>query len=81
MKKRLAEKIIARSILDMAPYRRSTLDHALRTRPHFRTVARTTKDVQAGPARARMRLQFSDAKEMGGFRIDFDAAQKTGEGT
>jgi hypothetical protein len=61
MKKRTAEKVISRSILGLARYRKSTYGSALRRRPRFWTVNKVVADTD-GPPSKRMRLEFDDVK-------------------
>ena len=71
MKKRTAEKVISRSILVLAVYRKSTMGRALRRRPTFWTVSRTAFSAVAKPAKKRMRLEFGEAKSENGFSITY----------
>jgi hypothetical protein len=67
MKKRSAEKVIARSILALATYRKTTMARALRKRPRFWTVARGERQGKVEPPRKRLRLRFGAT---GGFSVD-----------
>jgi hypothetical protein len=71
MKKRSAEKVIARSILALATYRKTTMARALRKRPRFWTVPRPEGQGMAEPPRKRLRMQFSATG--GGFSMDTSA--------
>jgi hypothetical protein len=55
MKKRTAEKIISRSILVLAVYRKSTMGRALSRRPRFWTVSREA----AVEVAKRVRVEFA----------------------
>jgi hypothetical protein len=68
MKKRSAEKVIARSILALATYRKTTMARALRKRPRFWTVPRPERQGKVEPPRKRLRMQF--AATGGGFTVD-----------
>jgi hypothetical protein len=68
MKKRSAEKVIARSILALASYRKTTMARALRKRPRFWTVPRAERQGKVEPPRKRLRLQFGATG--GGFTVD-----------
>jgi hypothetical protein len=57
MKKRTAQKIISRSILVLAVYRKSTMGRALTRRPRFWTVSR--RHAAAAVAK-RVRVQFAE---------------------
>ena len=70
MKKRTAEKIISRSILVLAVYRKSTMGRALRRRPSFWTVPKLFGPGGA-PARKRMRLEFGETKGETGFALTY----------
>ena len=71
MKKRSAEKVIARSILALATYRKTTMARALRKRPRFWTVPRPAHQGRAEPPRKRLRMQFAAAG--GGLMVDIAA--------
>lgn len=58
MKKRSAEKIIRRSILSLATYRKTTMDRALQRRPRFWTVARAAEELGVRRVSKRMRVEF-----------------------
>jgi hypothetical protein len=58
MKKRSAEKVIARSILALASYRKTTMSRALRKRPRFWTVQRSKPSGAVASPRKRLRLAF-----------------------
>ncbi len=58
MKKRSAEKIISRSILALATYRKTTMGKALRRRPRFWTVANDESDAPARRVSKRLRVEF-----------------------
>jgi hypothetical protein len=58
MKKRSAEKVIARSILALASYRKTTMSRALRKRPRFWTVQRTEPGTRVDTPRRRLRVEF-----------------------
>lgn len=73
MKKRSAEKVISRSILALAPYRKSTMGKALRRRPSFWTVSGTTDDPTLRPSK-RMRLEFDQDDRLGGLTFVYDEA-------
>jgi hypothetical protein len=68
MKKRSAEKVIARSILALATYRKTTMSRALRRRPRFWTVSRPQEGITV-PAGKRLRLEFGDT-DQGGPTLD-----------
>ena len=70
MKKRSAEKVISRSILVLAVYRKSTMGRALRRRPSFWTVPKFF-GAGAAPARKRMRLEFGETKGDTGFALTY----------
>ena len=71
MKKRTAEKIISRSILVLAVYRKSTMGRALRRRPTFWTVPKIFGASPVTPAKKRMRLEFGETKNDTGFSITY----------
>jgi hypothetical protein len=71
MKKRSAEKVIARSILALASYRKTTMARALRKRPRFWTVQRDTRPGKEEPPRKRLRMRFGATG--GGFTVDASA--------
>jgi hypothetical protein len=59
MKKRSAEKVISRSILALASYRKTTMGRALRRRPRFWTVAvAADEDVVVRRVSKRLRVEF-----------------------
>ena len=59
MKKRTAEKIISRSILALASYRKTTMGRALRRRPRFWTVAKPADDdLSFRRVSKRLRVEF-----------------------
>jgi hypothetical protein len=58
MKKRTAEKIISRSILALASYRKTTMGRALRRRPRFWTVATATDELPVRRVSKRLRVEF-----------------------
>jgi hypothetical protein len=58
MKKRTAEKIISRSILALASYRKTTMGRALRRRPRFWTVAKPADDLAFRRVSKRLRVEF-----------------------
>lgn len=58
MKKRSAEKVISRSILALATYRKTTMGRALRRRPKFWTVEKGIGGFGARTPRKRLRLAF-----------------------
>jgi hypothetical protein len=68
MKKRSAEKVIARSILALASYRKTTMARALRKRPRFWTEPRAARRTEEAPKK-RLRLKFGDT----GGRLTVDA--------
>jgi hypothetical protein len=69
MKKRSAEKVIARSILALASYRKTTMARALRKRPRFWTVPRPEwRNPDQQHPRKRLRLEF--AATGGGLTVD-----------
>jgi hypothetical protein len=68
MKKRNAEKVIARSILALASYRKTTMARALRKRPRFWTVQRSAAQGKVDPPRKRLRMKFGATG--GGFTVD-----------
>jgi hypothetical protein len=68
MKKRSAEKVIARSILALASYRKTTMARALRKRPRFWTVPRAAAQGKVDPPRKRLRLKFGTTG--GGLTLD-----------
>jgi hypothetical protein len=70
MKKRTAEKVISRSILVLAVYRKSTMGRALRRRPSFWTVPKILSRGTA-PARKRLRLEFGETKGDTGFALTY----------
>jgi len=72
MKKRTAEKVISRSILVLAVYRKSTMGRAMRRRPNFWTVPKIVHSSTAKPARKRMRLEFGETKGDSGFAITYE---------
>jgi len=59
MKKRTAEKIISRSILALATYRKTTMGRALRRRPRFWTVAKPAEEVGIRRVSKRLRVEFA----------------------
>jgi hypothetical protein len=71
MTKRIAEKVISRSILTLAVYRKSTMGQAMRRRPRFWTVQRATVSGTETPRR-RLRLEFAKAKTGGGLTVSYD---------
>jgi hypothetical protein len=71
MKKRTAEKVISRSILVLAVYRKSTMGRALRRRPTFWTVSKAAFTGPTRPAKKRLRLEFGEAKTETGFSITY----------
>ena len=71
MKKRTAEKVISRSILVLAMYRKSTMGRALRRRPTFWTVPKVVAASPAKPAKKRLRLEFGDTKTDTGFALTY----------
>jgi hypothetical protein len=71
MKKRTAEKVISRSILTLAIYRKDTMRRALRRRPRFWTVQKAAIQVRPGPARKRMRVEFGEAKGAGNISLEY----------
>jgi hypothetical protein len=71
MKKRTAEKVISRSILVLAVYRKSTMGRALRRRPTFWTVPKVISAHPAHPAKKRLRLEFGEHKNDTGFAITY----------
>jgi hypothetical protein len=72
MKKRTAEKVISRSILVLAVYRKSTMGRALRRRPTFWTVSKAEElTALPKPAKRRLRLEFGGAKNDTGFAITY----------
>jgi hypothetical protein len=71
MKKRTAEKVISRSILVLAVYRKSTMGRALRRRPTFWTVPKVVTAHPAHPAKKRLRLEFGEHKNESGFAITY----------
>ena len=74
MKKRTAEKVISRSILVLAVYRKSTMGRALRRRPTFWTVPKVISAHPAHtshPAKKRLRLEFGEHKNDTGFAISY----------
>ena len=64
MKKRSAEKIISRSILALAIYRKSTMGRALRRRPSFWTVAKPAPGTRRGVSK-RLRVEFGTELDSG----------------
>jgi hypothetical protein len=58
MKKRTAEKIISRSILALASYRKTTMGRALRRRPRFWTVAKPADELGIRRVSKRLRVEF-----------------------
>jgi hypothetical protein len=71
MKKRTAEKVISRSILVLAVYRKSTMGRALRRRPTFWTVPKLVASGSTTPARKRLRLEFGETKGESGFALTY----------
>ena len=72
MKKRTAEKVISRSILVLAVYRKSTMGRALRRRPTFWTVPKVVQRAPGRhPAKKRLRLEFGEHKNDTGFAITY----------
>lgn len=71
MKKRTAEKVISRSILVLAVYRKSTMGRALQRRPTFWTVPKAEITAPTKPAKKRLRLEFGEAKTENGFSISY----------
>jgi hypothetical protein len=71
MKKRTAEKVISRSILVLAVYRKSTMGRALRRRPTFWTVPKMITAHPAQAAKKRLRLEFGEHKNETGFAISY----------
>jgi hypothetical protein len=71
MTKRIAEKVISRSILTLAVYRKSTMGQAMRRRPRFWTVPRATVTAGETPRR-RLRIEFAKAKTGGGLTVSYD---------
>jgi hypothetical protein len=71
MKKRTAEKVISRSILVLAVYRKSTMGRALRRRPNFWTVPKVITAHPSKPAKKRLRLEFGETKSEGGFALTY----------
>ena len=70
MKKRSAEKVISRSILALATYRKTTMGRALRRRPRFWTVA-TVDDFDIRRVSKRLRVEFgTEMRESPGLLID-----------
>lgn len=72
MKKRTAEKIISRSILVLAVYRKSTMGRALRRRPTFWTVPKMFNAEPTRPAKKRLRLEFGETKTDTGFALTYE---------
>jgi hypothetical protein len=72
MKKRSAEKVISRSILALASYRKTTMGRALRRRPRFWTVAKPADDfVGVGRLSKRLRVEFgTELRDSPGLFID-----------
>jgi hypothetical protein len=58
MKKRSAEKVISRSILALATYRKTTMGRALRRRPRFWTVAKPAEEFSIRRVSKRLRVEF-----------------------
>jgi hypothetical protein len=58
MKKRSAEKVISRSILALATYRKTTMGRALRRRPRFWTVAKPADELRVQRVSKRLRVEF-----------------------
>jgi hypothetical protein len=71
MKKRTAEKVISRSILVLAVYRKSTMGRALQRRPTFWTVPKAAFTAPTRPPKKRLRLEFGEAKTENGFSISY----------
>jgi hypothetical protein len=71
MKKRTAEKVISRSILGLAIYRKDTMRRALRRRPRFWTVEREAPPGMRQPHR-RLRLEFGEAGAAPRLTIEYD---------
>jgi hypothetical protein len=70
MKKRSAEKVISRSILALASYRKTTMGRALRRRPRFWTVA-NSDDLGIRRVSKRLRVEFgTELGESPGLFID-----------
>ena len=59
MKKRTAEKIISRSILALASYRKTTMGRALRRRPRFWTVSKPAEELGVRRVSKRLRVAFA----------------------
>ena len=76
MKKRCAEKVISRSILALASYRKTTMGRALRRRPKFWTVEKGEGAFRARPAHKRLRLAFGE--ETGESSLTFPPGLETG---
>jgi hypothetical protein len=72
MKKRTAEKVISRSILVLAVYRKSTMGRALRRRPTFWTVPKLFSSPVAKPAKKRLRLEFGETRGETGFALTYE---------
>jgi hypothetical protein len=76
MKKRCAEKVISRSILALATYRKTTMGRALRRRPKFWTVEKGMGGFRARTPRKRLRLAFGG--ETGATGLTFPPVIETG---
>jgi hypothetical protein len=77
MTKRIAEKVISRSILTLAVYRKSTMGQAMRRRPRFWTVPRAVPGVRLTSPRRRLRLEFAKAKTGGGLAVSYEPGVQT----
>lgn len=76
MKKRVAQKVISRLVLELAPYPPATVRRALRRRPNFWTVQLPSGEglaARAGRrARRSKRLQFGPKGGSSGHTLTFD---------
>jgi hypothetical protein len=77
MTKRIAEKVISRSILALAVYRKSTMGQAMRRRPRFWTVPRGETGTRVSSPRRRLRLEFAKAKTGGGLTVSYEPGVQT----
>jgi hypothetical protein len=73
LNKRTAEKVISKSFLTLATYRKSTMSRALRRRPRFWTVPKRPDGALEEPARKRLRLQFGEAGAASRFSLEYSA--------
>jgi hypothetical protein len=77
MKKRTAEKVISRSILSLAMYRKSTMARALQRRPSFWTV--DAPGVAAAARPRRRRLRFGEGSAAATLSIEYEQSRPAPE--